>query len=127
MPVWTSKDGKHIEVVASRKELYEKSVNKPTRVIFVRHGESEKNIKDLHSSVLDKYPLTKVGEKQADFTRNGIINLEDLIIFVPVWLRRPGQENWYTLCDLYEDEQIDLVDWADFAKDWLWQASWHVE
>ncbi len=67
----------------------------------------------------------EVGEKQADFTRNGRIGLEDLNIFVQSWLRRPGENDWYILCDLYEDSQIDSVDYSKFAGDWLWRASWY--
>lgn len=67
----------------------------------------------------------EVGERQADFTRNGIINPEDVVIFAEAWMSIPGNETWYVLCDLYEDEQIDLTDFAEFAKDWLWRAAWY--
>jgi hypothetical protein len=67
----------------------------------------------------------EVGEKQADFTRNGIINLEDFGVFSQSWLSSPGQERWYVLCDLYEDDEINISDLAEFANDWLWQGSWY--
>ena len=67
----------------------------------------------------------EVGEKQADFTRDGIINLEDFSVFSRSWMTLPGQMNWYVLCDLYEDEQIGLADLAGLVDDWLWQAGWY--
>jgi len=67
----------------------------------------------------------EVGEKQADFTRNGRIDTEDLCVFVQSWLTTPIDIDWYILCDLIEDDQIDLKDYADFAADYLWQASWY--
>ena len=41
------------------------------------------------------------------------------------WGTGPGDDKWYVLCDLYEDEQIDALDMAEFVKDWLWQADWY--
>jgi len=66
----------------------------------------------------------EVGEKQADFSRNGIISIEDVAVFVQTWLSGPSEPKWNALCDLYEDQFIDLADWAELAKDWLWQADW---
>lgn len=67
----------------------------------------------------------EVGEKQADFSRNGIIDAEDLAMFVQAWLTIRQEQTWDVLCDLYEDGLIDLTDWAELARDWLWQAEWY--
>jgi len=67
----------------------------------------------------------EVGEKQADLSRNGIIDIENVAIFVQAWLSGPSGPKWDVLCDLYEDGFVDLEDWAELAKDWLWQAEWH--
>jgi hypothetical protein len=67
----------------------------------------------------------EVGEKQADFTRNGIINFEDFVVFSQSWLSSSDDIDWYILCDLYEDDGIDFADFAEFANDWLWQADWY--
>lgn len=69
----------------------------------------------------------EVGQKQADFSRNGLIDIEDLSIFVQVWLSAASDNSWRVLCDLYEDNFIDLSDWAEFADDWLWQAEWYTD
>ena len=37
----------------------------------------------------------EVGENQADFTRNGIIDLADFARFSGSWLSEPGQDSWY--------------------------------
>jgi hypothetical protein len=63
----------------------------------------------------------EVGQKQADFTRDGAIDALDLKIFVEAWLSSPGDDNWYVLCDLYEDLQIDFSDFTILAGDWLWE------
>ncbi len=39
----------------------------------------------------------EVGPKQADFTRDGIINTKDFAVFAQSWLASTGQENWYIL------------------------------
>ncbi len=67
----------------------------------------------------------EVGEKQADFSRNGIIDIEDVAIFAQAWLSGPSGPKWDVLCDLYEDGFVDLEDWAELAKDWLWWADWY--
>lgn len=69
----------------------------------------------------------EVGEKQADYTRNGKIDALDLWVFMKSWLAVEGEPNWYVLCDLYEDQQIDMCDYGRFAADWLWEADWYEE
>jgi broad specificity phosphatase PhoE len=65
MPVWQNGDGSERIVIDSREELYER--NKPlgqiTKLIFVRHGESEGNVEKFFGGVAT--PLTKNGEEQA--------------------------------------------------------------
>ncbi len=66
LPVWYCSKCQTQEVVGSRQELFMRSAGQLTKVILIRHGESEKNIKNIHSSKADKYSLTPVGEKQAE-------------------------------------------------------------
>jgi hypothetical protein len=68
----------------------------------------------------------EVGPNQADLTRNGIINFEDLAVFARSWQAEPLDDNWYILSDLYEDGLINFIDFAVIANDWLWQASWYT-
>jgi hypothetical protein len=69
----------------------------------------------------------EVGPKQADFDRNGIIDSRDLTVLVNSWLTVQGDANWYVLCDLFNNQQIDALDYARFAADWLWQADWYQD
>jgi hypothetical protein len=69
----------------------------------------------------------EVGLKQADFTRNGIVNMADLSIFLNSWLANEVDANWAILCDLFADQRIDLQDFSQFTQDWLWQADWYEE
>jgi hypothetical protein len=69
----------------------------------------------------------EVGLKQADFTRNGIIDALDLSVLLHSWLAVEGDANWYVLCDLFTNQQVDLKDYARFASDWLWQADWYED
>ncbi|MHC4544241.1 MAG: hypothetical protein ACYSYL_06880 [Planctomycetota bacterium] len=41
------------------------------------------------------------------------------------WLAVEGDANWCVLCDLFNNKQIDAMDYAEFTADWLWQADWY--
>jgi hypothetical protein len=69
--------------------------------------------------------MDEVGPKQADFTRDGIINLEDLCVLGGSWRATAADENWYVLSDLLKDGVIGTSDLGLFVGDWLWQAQWH--
>jgi hypothetical protein len=36
---------------------------------------------------------------------------------------QPGADNWNESYDLFDDGQITLLDFAEFAKYWLWQEN----
>jgi len=67
----------------------------------------------------------EVGPKQADFTRDGRIDIQDFAVFSRSWDTTPSQANWYVLCDLFEDDIIDINDLAALADDWLWYPDWY--
>jgi hypothetical protein len=67
----------------------------------------------------------EAGEKQADLTRDGIIDFEDFGVFSQVWPENVLYDELCLLCDLFEDEEINALDLAEFIEDWLWQADWH--
>ena len=66
----------------------------------------------------------EVGEKQADFTRDGRIDVSDMAVLSGAWETQEGELNWYVLSDLFEDGEIDISDLAMFTSDWLWIAEW---
>jgi len=61
--------------------------------------------------------------RQADFTGDGRVDIDDLDIFTDAWLSQTGTANWNENCDLFDDGQIMLLDFAEFAKFWLWQEN----
>jgi len=69
----------------------------------------------------------EVGEKQADFTRNGVIDFEDFAVLAQSWHSEPSQQGWFALCDIVWDEHCDILDLARFVNDWLWEATWHSD
>lgn len=66
----------------------------------------------------------EVGPKQADFSRSGRVGIEDFTCFAAAWGSSSADPDWYLLCDLHQDDVIDLNDLEMLAKDWLWQAAW---
>ncbi|MSR78627.1 MAG: isoleucine--tRNA ligase [Candidatus Taylorbacteria bacterium] len=69
LPVWNCESCGKKEVLGSYAEVMLRAGGVLTKIILVRHGESEKNIKNVFSSVFEGYPLTKLGESQA---RDGV-------------------------------------------------------
>ncbi len=66
MPIWVCDKCGTQKVIGSKDELRQ-NINQPiTKLIFVRHGESEKNVNGIYSSAVDKHPLTQQGEIQAE-------------------------------------------------------------
>jgi predicted outer membrane repeat protein len=62
----------------------------------------------------------EVGAKQADFTRDGVVDVRDFSVLGGSWGAEKGEVNWYVLCDLWEDDVIDVGDLAAFVDEWMW-------
>ncbi len=62
----------------------------------------------------------EVGPKQADFDRNGYIDVLDLQLFSQHWLEDSNHGNWDPYYDLHHDEMINFADFTLFSKDWCW-------
>lgn len=66
IPIWRCESCNHIEVIGSADDLFKRAqTNKPTKLVFVRHGESEKNIIGLMTQEREKHPLTEQGREHA--------------------------------------------------------------
>ncbi|MBW6440447.1 class I tRNA ligase family protein [Patescibacteria group bacterium] len=65
LPIWKCSDCENVEVVNSIDELREKTEEKITKFIFVRHGESESNLNNTKVSQINDYPLTNKGIEQS--------------------------------------------------------------
>jgi isoleucyl-tRNA synthetase len=64
LPVWMA-EGEKPWVVGSIEEIRKYSQKKITKIIFVRHGQAESNVKFISSSAKELYPLTELGKAQA--------------------------------------------------------------
>lgn len=80
------------EVIGSFEELFLKDKNKTlTRLILLRHGESEKNTpEEILDSSENGYPLTKLGEKQAKNVA-GVLSKLDITAVYSSPVRRARQ------------------------------------
>jgi len=83
LPVWTDGKGDYL-CAGSVEELAKLSGQKFTKIIFVRHGESEKNLQSIKSSEKDKYPLTSRGTKEVEDLVSKFTEKVDVIISSPV-------------------------------------------
>jgi len=83
IPIWKCECGEMV-VTGSIDELRAKSIQKITKLIFVRHGESEKNVLGVLSNTHDKWPLTEKGKEDAEHVKNKINDKVDLIIASPI-------------------------------------------
>ena len=80
LPVWRCQSCEEIKVVGSVEELDQSKIDN-INIYAIRHGESEKNIKNIFSNNLKKYPLTAKGLEQAKQTVKKLKSLKiDLII-----------------------------------------------
>lgn len=80
----TKSECENVICVGSIDELRKQGNRKITKIIFVRHGESEVNSMDRCSNLLNKYPLTKDGEKQAKELAKSFTEKVDIIISSPI-------------------------------------------
>ncbi|MDO8483201.1 MAG: class I tRNA ligase family protein [bacterium] len=94
LPVWECVSCGKRKIVGSFSELYKQSTAKKlTRLILIRHGESEKNVLGLFDSSKDKYPLTKEGEDRAKLAGEKIKGMNvDAIYASPVLRTRQTAE-----------------------------------
>jgi probable phosphoglycerate mutase len=67
---------------------------KTTKLVFVRHGESEKNILKIKSSTKDKWPLTEKGRSHAETIAQNLSTMGtfDIIISSPILRARQTAE-----------------------------------
>ena len=93
LPVWKCDKCDTLKVLGSIEELKKNSNNKITKLLLIRHGESDKNVQGIHDSSVDKYHLTNKGKKDvsklADNLKNSGI---DSIYASPVLRTRETSE-----------------------------------
>ncbi|MSU56067.1 MAG: hypothetical protein EXS51_02035 [Candidatus Taylorbacteria bacterium] len=65
IPVWGCDRCKTYSVMGSVDDLRKKGAEQVTKIIILRHGESEKNIEHILDDTPEKFPLTHEGKKRA--------------------------------------------------------------
>lgn len=61
---------------------------------------------------------------EIDFNHDAIVNQLDYRDLAWAWLCTPIDDNWNPLCDLDNNDIINVVDLELFAQQWLWQPCW---
>jgi len=59
-----------------------------------------------------------------DWNFDARVDMYELIVLAYAWLSDPCADNWDNRCDLDSDNFVNLVDFAAFGIDWLWQPCW---
>jgi len=91
MPIWKCACGE-MKVIGSVDELKKNSNQKITKILFVRHGESEKNIKNILSDSANKWPLTEKGRRGIEAIKETIKDQVDIIITSPILRAKESAE-----------------------------------
>lgn len=88
LPVWRceNENCKHLEVVGGIEDLQDKLIgnDRITKIVVSRHGESEKNIKEIEWSKNEGYPLTENGINDIEKISEEIGGDFDVILCSPV-------------------------------------------
>jgi len=87
LPVWRCEKCEETKVLGSIEELQKQTGDKITKLILLRHGQSEKNVKDIFDSSDDAFPLTPLGRKQAEEAAKKLKDVKIDKIFVSSVLR----------------------------------------
>ncbi len=95
LPIWVAEDGERM-IADSYETIKKYSNGQVTKIIFVRHGQSEYNVTDTHSSALEINPLTKLGQEQAEKTAQSLMTEEIDVVFASPLLRAQQTAAHYT-------------------------------
>ncbi len=130
IPVWKCDACEEKEVIGSVRELSDRGVKK-NKIMVMRHGEGEHNIKNIVSSAIDSnVGLTEKGKEQARQAGESIKNTEiDLIIASPLQRTRETTEEFLKGFSkdvkVVFDDRVREIDAGDMENksidDWLGQ------
>ncbi len=95
LPIWESESGKKL-ILGSIEDLRENAQGQITKIIFVRHGQAEHNVKEISSSALDKHPLTELGHSQAEKAAEKIVKEKVDVVYSSPILRVKQTAEHYT-------------------------------
>ncbi len=106
LPLWQCESCKKHEVIGSFETIRERTKNTLTKLILVRHSESEKNTLNLFSSDPEKYPLTEKGRALAVEAKKMLVGEKiDAVYVSPVLRARQTAE--IVLDGLHSNVTID--------------------
>ncbi|MCX6808758.1 MAG: class I tRNA ligase family protein, partial [Candidatus Berkelbacteria bacterium] len=116
LPVWICEDCGEKKVVSNYDTIAKESNQKLTKIIFVRHGESEKNVKGIISDSLDKWPLTEKGRVDTEEMAAKINEPIDLIITSPILRAKQTAEilNKKFSTELIEDDLLKEIGYGEW-------------
>ncbi|MEE8567130.1 MAG: hypothetical protein V3S81_00865 [Anaerolineales bacterium] len=80
----------------------------------------------LLNHILAVEAAMRCGSSDADFNGDGIVNLVDFGIFLAAWMADSLDSNWNEVCDLADDDEIELDDFRIFAVEWLMEECSHM-
>jgi len=124
LPIWRCEKCKNVEVVNSIDDLRNKTSQKITKFILLRHGESENNVLKIKAGGSNKYGLTKKGVKQCEAVAKDLKNQEiDFIITSPIKRAKQTTEIINKKLKL-EVTENNLVKEYDFGK---WNGCSHQD
>ncbi len=108
LPVWVAEDGEKW-VVGSVEELKKHTKQSITKIIFVRHGQSDANVGLVSSSAREAHPLTELGQKQAKETAKKLTDHDiDVVYCSPILRARQTAEPYLKLSgkEMITDERL---------------------
>jgi isoleucyl-tRNA synthetase len=111
LPIWISEDGERL-VVDSIETLRKYSKTPITKIIFVRHGQSEANVSGISSSDENLYPLTELGKNQVKETAKTLSGQNiDVVISSPIIRAKQTAEAYTELTqkEIIFDERLGEI------------------
>ncbi|NTV40894.1 MAG: class I tRNA ligase family protein, partial [Candidatus Moranbacteria bacterium] len=115
MPIWKCECGE-MKVFGSVDELRENTNQKITKILFVRHGESEKNVKDICTDSLEGWPLTENGKKNVEALRENFKDKIDVIFASPILRAKETAEiiNQKTNIEIIESDLLKEIVYGEW-------------
>jgi len=123
LPVWNCDGCGKKEIIGSFDDLRDRAGDSITKLILVRHGESEKNVKNMFSSAPNLHPLTEKGKEQATKGAKELEGQKIGALYVSPVLRAKETANYYEKelnLEAVEDDRLAEVhsgDWEEKTRD----------
>lgn len=118
LPIWRCEDCGKTDCLGSMEDLFSKSNTNITKVIFVRHGESEGNVQTIRQSKEPGTSLTEKGKKQTEELAKQLKEEHsiDTIYYSPLLRTQETAEilQKATGAEIVKEDGIREIDFAEF-------------